>query len=157
MDRDRAAIHDVPRQTDMLRAISKACFRIWEGRASVGMLAAAAGAALTAPRGPVSLEIPIDVQREKIPRPRHIGIGPIVADGPLAAELAEAAGHLAGGLSRTLERAGLPRPAAEQWEALIRGGAILVGAHVLQEQVDAAREIMLRHGSRGVVAGFWPD
>ena len=36
------------------------------------------------------------------------GIGPIVADGPLAAELAEAAGHLAGGVSRTLERAGLP-------------------------------------------------
>src|SRR5919199_1893062 len=27
MDRDRAAIHDVPRQADMLRAISKACFR----------------------------------------------------------------------------------------------------------------------------------
>jgi acetolactate synthase-1/2/3 large subunit len=79
VDRDRAAIHDVPRQADMLRAISKACFRIWEGRACVGMLAAAATAALTAPRGPVSLEIPIDVQREKIPRPTHIGIGPILA------------------------------------------------------------------------------
>ena len=32
MDRDRAAIHDVPRQADMLRAISKAYFRVWEGR-----------------------------------------------------------------------------------------------------------------------------
>src|SRR5919204_4121138 len=30
MDRDRAAIHDVPRQADMLRAISKAYFRVWE-------------------------------------------------------------------------------------------------------------------------------
>ena len=31
MDRDRAAIHDVPRQADMLRAVSKAYFRVWEG------------------------------------------------------------------------------------------------------------------------------
>ena len=65
MDRDRAAIHDVPRQADMLRAISKAYFRVWEGRTAVGMVEAAARAALTPPRGPVSLEIPIDVQREK--------------------------------------------------------------------------------------------
>src|SRR6266852_9526526 len=79
MDRDRAAIHDVPRQADMLRAISKAYFRVWEGRTAVGMVEAAARAAMTAPRGPVSLEIPIDVQREMIPRPEHIGIGPIVA------------------------------------------------------------------------------
>jgi acetolactate synthase-1/2/3 large subunit len=79
MDRDRAAIHDVPRQADMLRAISKACFRVWESRTAVGMLQAAAGAALTAPRGPVSLEIPIDVQRERTTRPGHIGVAPIVA------------------------------------------------------------------------------
>ena len=69
MDRDRAAIHDVPRQADMLRAVSKAFFRVWEGRTAVGMVEAAARAALTAPRGPVSLEIPIDVQREKARAP----------------------------------------------------------------------------------------
>jgi acetolactate synthase I/II/III large subunit len=77
MDRDRAAIHDVPRQADMLRAVSKAYFRVWEGRTAVGMVVAAARAARTAPRGPVSLEIPIDVQREKVARPGHVGIGPI--------------------------------------------------------------------------------
>jgi acetolactate synthase I/II/III large subunit len=78
MDRDRAAIHDVPRQADMLRAISKAYFRVWEGRTAVSMVEAAARAALTPPRGPVSLEIPIDVQREKIPRPSHVGIGRVL-------------------------------------------------------------------------------
>ena len=83
MDRDRAAIHDVPRQADMLRAISKAYFRVWEGRTAVSMVEAAARAALTLPRGPVSLEIPIDVQREKIPRPSHVGIGRVL---PQAAE-----------------------------------------------------------------------
>jgi acetolactate synthase-1/2/3 large subunit len=77
MDRDRAAIHDVPRQADMLRAVSKAYFRVWEGRTAVGMVVAAARAALTAPRGPVSLEIPIDVQREKVARPGHVGLGPL--------------------------------------------------------------------------------
>jgi acetolactate synthase I/II/III large subunit len=77
MDRDRAAIHDVPRQADMLRAVSKAYFRVWEGRTAVGMVVAAGRAALTAPRGPVSLEIPIDVQREKVARPGHVGLGPI--------------------------------------------------------------------------------
>jgi acetolactate synthase I/II/III large subunit len=82
MDRDRAAIHDVPRQADMLRAISKAYFRAWEGRTAVAMLEAAARAALTAPRGPVALEIPIDVQREKIPRPAHMGLAPILPPEP---------------------------------------------------------------------------
>jgi acetolactate synthase-1/2/3 large subunit len=83
IDRDRAAIHDVPRQADMLRAVSKAYFRVWEGRTAVAMVEAAARAALIAPRGPVALEIPIDVQREKAPRPRHVGVTPIA---PLAAD-----------------------------------------------------------------------
>jgi acetolactate synthase I/II/III large subunit len=96
MDRDRAAIHDVPRQADMLRAVSKAYFRVWEGRTAVGMVVAAARAALTAPRGPVSLEIPIDVQREKVARPGHVGLGPITpqaADPAALDALAELVRH----------------------------------------------------------------
>lgn len=63
MDRDRAAIHDAPRQFDMLKAVSKAVFRIWEARGAIPTLQAAMSAALSAPSGPVSLEIPVDVQR----------------------------------------------------------------------------------------------
>ena len=37
-DRDRSAIHDVPRQPDMLKAISKAYLRIWEPSAAVETL-----------------------------------------------------------------------------------------------------------------------
>ncbi len=69
MDRDRAAIHDVPRQPDMLKAISKAYVRVWEPTAAVDNLLAAARAAMTAPSGPVSLEIPVDVQRVKVRAP----------------------------------------------------------------------------------------
>jgi acetolactate synthase I/II/III large subunit len=64
MDRDRAAIHDVPRQGDMLKAISKAYIRIWEPRQALDALVGAATTALAAPSGPVTLEIPVDVQRE---------------------------------------------------------------------------------------------
>lgn len=62
-DRDRAAIHDVPRQPQMLRGVSKAVFRMWDANGAVGALTAAVSAALSAPSGPVSLEIPVDVQR----------------------------------------------------------------------------------------------
>lgn len=62
-DRDRAAIHDVPRQPRMLEGVSKAVFRMWDANGAIGALAAACSAALSAPTGPVSLEIPVDVQR----------------------------------------------------------------------------------------------
>ncbi len=63
-DRDRAAIHDVPRQPDMLKAISKAYFRIWDGSSAAGTFKAAIRTAMSAPSGPVALEIPVDAQRD---------------------------------------------------------------------------------------------
>src|SRR5882757_4401654 len=67
VDRDRAAIHDVPRQADMLRAISKTYLRVWEPAAAVDTLITAAREALSAPSGPVTLELPVDVQRANVP------------------------------------------------------------------------------------------
>lgn len=64
-DRDRAAIHDVPRQPRMLEGVSKSVFRMWDAQGAVGTLTAACSAALSAPSGPVSLEIPVDVQRSR--------------------------------------------------------------------------------------------
>ena len=71
--------------------------------------------------------------------------------------LGEAAGHLAGGIARTLQAAGLPEPEAEQWEREILAGAFLVGAHVAPEQVDAARGVLERSRGRQVTVGAWPD
>jgi acetolactate synthase-1/2/3 large subunit len=65
MDRDRAPIHDVPRQPEMLKGISKAYYRIWDANGAIGTLTAAVSAAISAPTGPVSLEIPVDVQRAR--------------------------------------------------------------------------------------------
>ncbi|MFT8675466.1 MAG: thiamine pyrophosphate-binding protein [Acetobacter sp.] len=70
IDRDRAPIHDVPRQPEMLRGVSKTVLRAWSGASVLTTLAAGASAALSAPTGPVSVELPIDVQRDYALVPR---------------------------------------------------------------------------------------
>ena len=85
------------------------------------------------------------------------GIGPIVADGPLAADLAEAAGHAAGGIARTLERTGLDRSEADAWEAKIRRGSVLVGAHVSAETIAEARGALTSSGAERVATVNWSD
>jgi hypothetical protein len=85
------------------------------------------------------------------------GIGPIVADGPLAAGLGEAAGHLAGGLGRTLVRAGLSQAVASEWERRIDGGAFLLGAHTEERSIGTIRESMQRNGATHVALGSWLD
>jgi hypothetical protein len=85
------------------------------------------------------------------------GIGPIVADGPLAAGLGEAAGHLAGDIGRMLARAGLSRAEAEQWESRIEAGAILIGAHAAEASVPGVRSMLSQHGADRVAQGTWND
>jgi hypothetical protein len=83
------------------------------------------------------------------------GIGPIVADGPLAAGLGEAAGHVAGGLARVLERVGLSDEEAEEWQDQVEQGSILVGAHVDPARAAAAREALRSNGAVRVAEGVW--
>jgi hypothetical protein len=85
------------------------------------------------------------------------GIGPIVADGPLAAGLAEAAGHVAGGVARTLERAGMDRAEADEWESRIKEGYLLVGAHVDDTSTGRGREVLERTGAERVAQVSWSD
>lgn len=91
MDRDRAAIHDVPRQPDMLRAVSKRYVRMWDVNGAPGALQAAVTAALEAPSGPVSLEIPVDVQREKGSFPVRFNAPELTSRRPATAEIARLA------------------------------------------------------------------
>ena len=85
------------------------------------------------------------------------GVGPILADGPLAAGLGEAAGHVAGGIARALHQAGLERVEADRWQTRIEEGAVLIGAHVDQGTVDGAREIFSRSGAASVAEATWRD
>jgi hypothetical protein len=85
------------------------------------------------------------------------GIGPIVADGPLAVGLAEAAGHVAGGIARTLERVGLNRAEAVDWESRIKRGALLVGAHITAEIITEAQNVLTRNGAERIATVNWTD
>lgn len=85
------------------------------------------------------------------------GIGPIVADGPLAAGLGEAAGHLGGGIARMLVRAGLPDADADAWESRIQAGAFLLGAHTDEALVPRVRAILETGGAARVAVGSWSE
>jgi hypothetical protein len=85
------------------------------------------------------------------------GIGTIVADGPLAAGLGEAAGHVAGGIGRALRHAGLERAEADRWQERIEGGAILVGAHVDEAMVPAVDSVFGRNRAESTARATWKD
>jgi acetolactate synthase-1/2/3 large subunit len=72
IDQQRGPVHDVPGQTAMLEAVSKAAFRVRSAETALGTLLKAVTLALTAPMGPVSVEIPIDIQRSALPRPETL-------------------------------------------------------------------------------------
>jgi acetolactate synthase-1/2/3 large subunit len=67
--RELASVHDVPDQFGMLKSVSKAAYTLRTPASALGILMHAAAEALTPPLGPVSVEIPIDVQLAELPRP----------------------------------------------------------------------------------------
>lgn len=121
-DRDRAAIHDVPRQPDMLKAISKSYFRVREPAGAIDTLIAAARDALTAPTGPVTLEIPVDVQRITIKSRALTGLPEISRAEPDAAQLDALAALLRRAKRPMLWLGGGARGAAEAATALVERG-----------------------------------
>jgi acetolactate synthase-1/2/3 large subunit len=95
LDRNRAYIHEAVDQLGMLRAISKAAYRVWSPETLLGTLKEAVRTALTAPTGPVSIEIPIDVQEAAMALPADLAPLAIVAAVPDAAALDDLAARLA--------------------------------------------------------------
>jgi len=69
IDKEQGAVHDVMDQLGMLKSTCKSAYRIRAPEMALGVLFKAATDALTPPMGPVSVEIPIDVQRSPIERP----------------------------------------------------------------------------------------
>jgi len=62
LDHGRGFIHEVPNQPEMLRAVSKVVLRAQSPDDIESLLLRAGHAAVEAPQGPVSVELPIDVQ-----------------------------------------------------------------------------------------------
>ncbi len=62
LDQDLAYIHEAPDQLAMLQSISKAAFRVRSVETALPTIREAVRIAQSAPSGPVSVEIPIDIQ-----------------------------------------------------------------------------------------------
>ncbi len=67
LDRQKGFIHEAADQLGMLNSAGKAAFRVWSPETLLGTLREAVQLAHTPPRGPVSIEIPIDIQGTQIP------------------------------------------------------------------------------------------
>jgi acetolactate synthase-1/2/3 large subunit len=81
LDRDLGFIHEHPAQLAMLKSVGKDAFRIRNPETALATLREAARLAFTPPCGPVSIEIPIDVQGMALPLPADISFEPVA---PLA-------------------------------------------------------------------------
>jgi acetolactate synthase-1/2/3 large subunit len=66
LDRDLGYLHEARDQLGMLRAVSKAAYRIGSKNEILSILKEALREALSPPAGPVSVEIPIDVQQAEV-------------------------------------------------------------------------------------------
>jgi len=69
VDRATGSVHDVPDQLGTMASSGKAAFRVRSAAQALGTLMKAAALALTPPKGPVTVEVPIDIQRTAIERP----------------------------------------------------------------------------------------
>ena len=84
LDRGRGYIHEARDQLAMLKSVSKAAYRVWSEDTLLGTLREAVRTALTPPAGPVSVEIPIDVQEAAMVLP--LNMDPLHADAPAPSE-----------------------------------------------------------------------
>jgi acetolactate synthase I/II/III large subunit len=69
LDKNLGFIHEAPAQLAMLQAVGKGAFRISHANEALAVLQKAVLLATTAPSGPVSVEIPIDIQASLLPLP----------------------------------------------------------------------------------------
>ena len=80
------------------------------------------------------------------------GFGPFIAAGPLMAALSgAAAGAAVGGVAGALIGMGIPEIEAKKYEGKLRGGNILIAAHVDDgDEEKRAKEIFRREGAHDI-------
>lgn len=122
LDQSLSYIHEAPDQLTMLKAVSKAAFRIRSTDTALSTVKQAVQIALTPPMGPVSVEIPIDIQAALIDMPSDLKPLPIQRNEPSAHALDELAGQLKKAKRPMLWLGGGSRGAAKQVERLVKLG-----------------------------------
>lgn len=95
LDQNLSYIHEAPEQLAMLQAVSKAALRVRSAETALSTLKKAVQLAMTAPTGPVSVEIPIDIQQTVIDMPADLAPLPVSVQAPDEAALDTLADALA--------------------------------------------------------------
>jgi len=122
LDRDLAYIHEAPDQLTMLSAISKAAYRVRDVQTALPTLREAVRVARTAPSGPVSVEIPIDIQAAEIEWPADLEPPHVATPAHDAARVEQLANALAKARRPLLWIGGGARHAGAAVDRLIRLG-----------------------------------
>ncbi|MDB5368971.1 MAG: ilvB [Roseomonas sp.] len=161
-DRDTGAVHDLPGQSAMLAAVCKSVHRVRAPEETFGVLLAAAGDALAAPRGPVTVEIPSDLQRAEVTRPAALDrlVLPSRRFPPAEVELDAAAALLAGARRPMLWLGNGAREAGAEAKALLDLGFCAVsswnGRGIVPE--DHPRTLGALHGNGSPeIEAFYQD
>ncbi|MFC3608199.1 thiamine pyrophosphate-binding protein [Stutzerimonas tarimensis] len=126
LDQDLAYIHEARDQLTMLKAVSKAAFRVRSAETAISTLKLAVQTALTAPSGPVSVEIPIDIQSSFIPMPTDLAPLPIPVAVPADEALDRVAERLVSARRPLLWLGGGARHAGPQVKRLMDMGVGVV-------------------------------
>jgi acetolactate synthase-1/2/3 large subunit len=114
LDQNLSYIHEAPDQLTMLKAVSKAAFRVRSIETALATVKLAVQIAQTAPTGPVSVEIPIDIQSALIDMPVDLDPLPVSRLEPSARSLDALADLLAKAKRPMLWLGGGTRQAGEQ-------------------------------------------
>jgi acetolactate synthase I/II/III large subunit len=122
LDQSLSYIHEAPDQLTMLKAVSKAAFRVRNEDTALSVVKQAVQIALTPPMGPVSVEIPIDIQAALIDMPTDLRPLPITRNEPSAHALDQLAQHLARARRPMLWLGGGSRGASAQVRRLVEMG-----------------------------------
>jgi acetolactate synthase-1/2/3 large subunit len=139
----RGATHDVPDQLGMLKSVSKAAYCIRSPQEAFGILLQAVGEALSAPQGPVSIEIPVDIQKSAVTRPAGLDVFTL----PILVPPAPSAAALDALAERVLRA---KRPML--WTG---SGARFAGA-IVQKFLDLGFGLVTSWNGRGVVSEDHP-
>ncbi len=122
LDQSLSYIHEAPDQLTMLKAVSKTAFRIRSVDTALSTVKLAVQIALTPPMGPVSVEIPIDIQAALIDAPADLRPLPVPRNAPSEDALDELARRLAMAKRPMLWLGGGSRGASKQVQRLLDMG-----------------------------------
>lgn len=140
LDRDAGFIHETKDQLTFLKASSKAAFRVCTPEQAVPMLHRAIREAMTLPRGPVSLEIPIDIQASPV---EWVEMSPVAPAVPASASDSDI-----DALAARLQAAKRP--------LLWIGGGTLAAGEAVRRLADAGIPVVSSTHARGVLPDSHP-